>query len=113
MQFPVTRDTELPLPGHTVYPPPPDKSCELSEIKHNLTRRTARVPLCHMEYRELKDGTWAFIETPPESSPQLSVKLSLHEPSYTSLSLPMPGSLDNKGGARQERTERGLADTGQ
>ena len=112
VEFPIIKHTELPLPGHTAYPPPPYQSCELAEMVQGLTRSTARIPLCHMEYRELKDGTWDFIEMSPEASPQLTVRLALHEPSYTSLSLSLPVSLDGRGGAFQDRKEKGVADTG-
>ena len=63
-----------------------------------------------------ESGTWAFREMSAVPSPQLRVKLSLHVPSYTSISLPLPDSNElsrrEMKRAFQERDEKGVADTG-
>ena len=79
---------------------------------YGLTRGTARIPLCHMEYMEMKDGSWAFQEMSPVPSPQLTVRLALHEPSYTSLSLPLPKCDNGRSGDFKDGKEKGVADTG-
>ena len=91
----------LPLKGHTVYPakppspfqssPPRSEDTLLAALSSaSSTKSLSLPPLCHMEYVECEDGSWAFKETGPLASPQLPVSLSLHSPSYKSLKLPPP-----------------------
>ena len=88
----------LPLRGHTAYPAKRRSPFQKREdpIEDPLlaalsSRRSLYLPpLCHMEYVECEDGSWAFKETGPVASPQLPVSLSLHQPSYKSLKLPPP-----------------------
>ena len=48
VQFPVCRNPEFSLPGHTAYPFPPSQPSELAEMQQGLARSTVRAP-CHME----------------------------------------------------------------
>ena len=93
----------LPLRGHTAYPPrrqSPFQKCQnppedplLAALNSASSSRSLRLPpLCHIEYVECEDGTWAFKESGPVASPQLPVSLSLHLSSYKSLKLPPPAT---------------------
>ena len=112
---PVGLYPELPLPGHTIYPPPP-RSPFLSPapvewgglVGHMAS--SVRVPLCHMEYTMGTDGSWAFRETGPLASPQLKVKMKLHMATYQLLNLSPPLLL--YGGEPRPTTSHGVADTG-
>ena len=51
----------------------------MSVVKYGSS---VRIPLCHMEYMEGPDGSWAFRETGPLPSPQLKVKMQLDTDAY-------------------------------
>ena len=97
----------LPLKGHTAYPakkptpfqrrrPPPEDPLLAALSSASSTKSLSLPPLCHLEYVECADGSWAFKETGPVASPQLPVSLSLHTPSYKSLKLPPPLSRSHR-----------------
>ena len=111
----------LPLRGHTVYPAKrrsPFQKCEdpiedplLAALNSASSRKSLRLPpLCHVEYVECEDGSWAFKEAGPVASPQLPVSLSLHQPSYKSLKLPPPLTRGN--GDIEPAVGLGVSDTG-
>ena len=108
--FPQFQDTSLPLPGHTIYPTNPSHTAELAELVGSLGRRTARVPLCHMEYTRGPTGVWAFQEAAPLASPQLNVELKLHTGSYSTLGLSQPELLSGSAGGAV--SVPAVADTG-
>ena len=98
---------ELPLPGHTIYPPTQDRE-EEGLVGHLSS--SVRIPLCHMEYMEGPDGSWAFREIGPLPSPQLKVKMQLDTDAYTAHNLPPPQLLHP--GKPRPVTSLGVADTG-
>ena len=114
----VDRYPELPRRGTLAYPPPshqpPTLEGELAGLKAGLSRQSARLPLCHMEYVEGPGQTWSWKETVPLASPLLPVSLQIHAPSYSLLDLPQPKTVANTPLLKQPSTveEQVVADTG-
>ena len=108
---PVYSYPDLPLPGHTIYPPAP-MSPALMECGGMIGHKSGsvRIPLCHMEYTMGTDGCWAFRETGPLTSPQLKVKMKLHMDTYQALNLSPPLLLHV--GEPRPTTNTGVADSG-
>ena len=102
---------ELPLPGHTIYPPAPMSPTPMEwEGLVGHMSSSVRIPLCHMEYMMGTDGSWGFRETGPLSSPQLKVQMQLDTETYQALNLSPPMMLYT--GEPRPTTNNGVADTG-
>lgn len=115
----VERYPELPRPGTLAYPQPSPPMCqpqpptldgELSELVAGLSLRSARLPLCHLEYVEGPGLTWSWQEATPLASPLLPISLGLHAPSYSLLDLPEPRQLSRPHPATVEG--QAVADSG-
>ena len=95
---------ELPLPGHTVYP-----TVQVAGVLERMPSMV-RIPLCHMEYKQVMGGTWEFREAKPLPSPQLRVKLELHTETYHTMDLPAPNAVS--GHTHRSTIDQAVADTG-
>ena len=126
-------------PGHSLYAPPAHRGCGpgetfvprvpipthltnhwqagdftaqtpvLMEEAHLLASHVVSIPLCHLEYVEMPDGSWGYQERDAPSSPRLQVNLAIDSKTYQELGFSPP----RVSCPPQTDTEtNGIADTG-
>ena len=94
-------------PG-AVQVPSPLSSSPPSATPNTLGSITVRQ--LHMEYEEGPDGTWKWVERPPDPSPTMLVGIQVDLPSYSANNLPPPSAMPGR--QIKPITVRVVADSG-